>query len=130
MAKLACPEKGWLSIVHDDEKEENIRKWTKAISTEKDFIIEHRFRKKDGTYRWQLSRAIPQRDKDGTITMWVGTSTDIQDQKMFTNELEKQVAERTKELFTKNEDLEKMNTELQSFAYISSHDLQEPLRKI
>ena len=123
-------EKGWLSIVHDDEKEENISKWKKAVSTEKDFIIEHRFRKNDGTYRWQLSRAIPQRDKDGTITMWVGTSTDIQDQKMFTNELEKQVAERTKELFTKNEDLEKMNTELQSFAYISSHDLQEPLRKI
>ena len=128
--KEEIAEKGWLSIVHDDEKQENIRKWTKAISTEKDFIIEHRFRKKDGTYRWQLSRAIPQRDKDGTITMWVGTSTDIQDQKMFTNELEKQVAERTKELFSKNEDLEKMNTELQSFAYISSHDLQEPLRKI
>jgi PAS domain S-box-containing protein len=123
-------EKGWLSIVHEEEWEENMQKWFESISTETDFIIEHRFRKNDGTYRWQLSRAIPQRDREGKITMWVGTSTDIQDQKMFTNELEKQVQERTKELFTKNEDLEKMNKELQSFAYISSHDLQEPLRKI
>ena len=62
--------------------------------------------------------------------MWVGTSTDIQDQKIFANELEKQVFERTKEINQKNEDLEKINKELQSFVYISSHDLQEPLRKI
>ena len=123
-------EKGWLSIVHDDEREENTKRWMDAIATEKDFIIEHRFRKSDGTYRWQLTRAIPQRDKEGKITMWVGTSTDIQDQKMFTTELEREVLERTKELFQKNDDLEKMNKELQSFAYISSHDLQEPLRKI
>ena len=123
-------EKGWLSIVHDDEREENTKRWMDAIATEKDFIIEHRFRKSDGTYRWQLTRAIPQRDKKGKITMWVGTSTDIQDQKMFTSELEREVLERTKELFQKNDDLEKMNKELQSFAYISSHDLQEPLRKI
>ena len=39
--------------------------------------------------------------------MWVGSSTDIQEQKMFTNELEKLVKERTKELSLINESLEK-----------------------
>lgn len=121
---------GWIQIVHSDDREENIRLWTEAISTGSDFLLEHRFRNAIGEYRWQLSRAIPQKDSDGTIKMWVGTSTDIQEQKMFTNELEKMVQTRTNELQLKNVDLEKMNKELQSFVYISSHDLQEPLRKI
>lgn len=37
--------------------------------------------------------------------MWVGTSTDIQDQKTFATELERQVDERTKELELKNNEL-------------------------
>ena len=43
---------------------------------------------------------------------------------------ENTILEYQKELESKNEELEAMNKELQSFAYISSHDLQEPLRKI
>ncbi len=121
---------GWLQIIHPDDREQNIRLWQEAVSTGKDFLFEHRFRKHTGEYRWQLSRAIPQRDVNGIIQMWVGTSTDIQDQKEFLNELEKLVQERTAELKEKNRELEYMNKELQSFAYISSHDLQEPLRKI
>jgi PAS domain S-box-containing protein len=70
---------GWLQIVHDDEKEKNITEWLKSVSTGKDFLFEHRFRRHDGEYRWQLSRAIPQRDAAGNIQMWVGTSTDIQE---------------------------------------------------
>lgn len=46
------------------------------------------------------------------------------------NNLEKRVAERTAELLTANEALELSNTELQQFASLASHDLQEPLRKI
>ncbi|WP_339881385.1 PAS domain S-box protein [uncultured Algoriphagus sp.] len=121
---------GWLRMVHPDDRNINVEKWAYSILTGEDFHLEHRFRRADGMYRWQLSRAKPQRDDQGNIKMWVGSSTDIQEQKVFTNKLEKQVKERTKELNQKNIDLEKMNKELQSFAYISSHDLQEPLRKI
>lgn len=45
-------------------------------------------------------------------------------------ELETRVKERTKELEISNEQLTRSNTELQDFAYVASHDLQEPLRKI
>ena len=121
---------GWIQIVHPDDQQQNIEEWINAVTTGKDFLLEHRFRKYDGEYRWQLSRAIPQRDEHGKIQMWVGTSTDIQDQKTFASELERQVDERTKELALSNYELQKMNKELESFAYISSHDLQEPLRKI
>lgn len=121
---------GWLQIVHPDDREQNINAWIEAIKTGNDFWFEHRFRRHDGEYRWQISHAVPQRDEDGNIQMWIGTSTDIHDQKNFTDKLEKQVHERTEELEQKNRDLINMNIELQSFAYISSHDLQEPLRKI
>ena len=55
--------------------------------------------------------------------MWIGTNTDIHEQKAFAEELEQRVKERTYELETSN-------SELEQFVYITSHDLQEPLRKI
>lgn len=121
---------GWLQIVHPDEREKNIEVWANSVKTGVDFHFEHRFRRYDGQYHWQLSRAIPQKDELGNIQMWVGTSTDIEAQKSFSGELEQLVEERTIQLAQKNQELENMNKELQSFAYVSSHDLQEPLRKI
>lgn len=111
-------EKGWLDIVHADDRDENVKQWMHSIKTGSDFLFEHRFRRFDGTYRWQLSRAIPQRNESGEIQMWVGTSTDIQEQKEFTRELEKKVKERTKELKESEERYHLMVEEVQDYAIL------------
>ena len=131
-------EKSWLDIVHPKDKDDNIEKWKHSITTGEDFLIEHRFRRHDGEYRWQLSRALPQRDEDGKIQMWVGTSTDIQDQKTFSDKLEKQVKERTKELNLLNKILKEseeryhlMVGEVQDYAilYLSKEGIIENWNK-
>ncbi|WP_343585774.1 PAS domain S-box protein [Flavobacterium sp.] len=130
LSKEEIEKNGWLQIVHPDDREENVKLWMESVKTGHDFLFIHRFKRYDGEYRWQLSRAIAQLDEFGKVQMWVGTSTDIEEQKNFTNQLEDQIIQRTTQLELKNRDLVNMNIELQSFAYISSHDLQEPLRKI
>ncbi len=72
---------GWINMVNPDERERNIEVWLHSMETGVDFIFEHRFLRHDGEYRWQLSRAIAQKDRNGNILMWVGASTDIQEMK-------------------------------------------------
>ena len=69
--------KNWLQIVHPDDRDQNVKAWLHSVSTGKPFLIEHRFRRYDGEYCWQLTRAVPVRDSGGSIQMWVGSSTDI-----------------------------------------------------
>lgn len=121
---------GWMQIVHPEDRDISIKNWAKAVNNGIPFLLEHRFKRADGEYRWQLSRAVPQKDNSGNIQMWVGTSTDVHDQKTFSEELERNVEIRTQELKRAIEELMKTNQELEQFAYVSSHDLQEPLRKI
>ena len=77
----------------------------------------------DNSYRWHLVRGAPLRDELGAIVQWVGTMTDIDDQRRQARLLERLVRERTA-------DLERSNCQLEEFAAVASHDLQEPLRKI
>ncbi|MBS1585605.1 MAG: response regulator [Bacteroidetes bacterium] len=81
------------------------------------------------SYRWHLLKLMPIRQGDA-ISKWVGTFTDIHDQKAANETLEAKVQQRTEELIAKNKELEASNHELQQFASVASHDLKEPLRKI
>lgn len=121
---------GWTRMIHPDDLETYQQRWTDAINSGEEFVFEHRFKRFDGAFRWQLSRAMPQHNEQGLIQMWVGTSTDIHDSKLFIDELESKVQQRTKELTIINDELIRTNIELGQFAYVASHDLQEPLRKI
>jgi PAS domain S-box-containing protein len=72
---------GWTQFIHPDDVEENVRHWQHSIETGEPFYFEHRFRAANGVYRWHISRAIPMRDAQGNITMWIGSNTDIDEQK-------------------------------------------------
>ncbi len=73
-----------------------------------------------------IDRGIIIRDKDGNATRMVGTMSDISEQKLMNVELEKL----NKSLKNYTVELERSNKELEQFAFIASHDLQEPLRMI
>jgi PAS domain S-box-containing protein len=113
----------WISIIHADDIRQVLSRWNESVKHGKKYQQAARFKRFDGQYRWHLSRSVPIFAANREIILWVGTSTDIHEHVLLTETLERKVHERTKRL-------EEKNAELEQFAYISSHDLQEPLRKI
>ncbi len=95
---------GW-TPVHPEDVGTATSLWLEAVASGKPYVSEYRIRRHDGMFRWHITRAIPIRSADGTITRWIGTSADIQDQKSseqalanLNATLEQQVRERTAEL--------------------------------
>jgi PAS domain S-box-containing protein len=103
---------GWTQFIHPDDVDEHIRLWKHAIATGEPFQFVHRVRRADGLYRWHLSRARAMRDSAGDVTMWIGSNTEIHEQKQI------------------EEQLRRLNDDLNQFAFAASHDLQEPLRMV
>lgn len=119
----------WSSLIHPDDFKLFNDKWRESITDGHLFNFDVRLKSKAGEYRWHSVIGEPVFE-DEKIIKWVGGYTDIHSEKLFKNELESKVKYRTAELVQNNIELEKKNKELESFTFISSHDLQEPLRKI
>lgn len=72
----------------------------------------------------------PLLNNEGQVYAVLDVSVDVTQQVMMRKKIEEAVAERTRELKESNLNLQRSNAELEQFAYIASHDLQEPIRKI
>jgi PAS domain S-box-containing protein len=82
----------WADVIHPDDREATKLRWQESVKAGLLFDAEYRLRRKDGQYRWHLSRAIPVRDESGQIVKWIGTSTDIHDRKEAEAEREELLA--------------------------------------
>ncbi|MDP4283200.1 MAG: chemotaxis protein CheB [Bacteroidota bacterium] len=99
----AINQQGWESIIKPTMIDEVRKSWGRSIANGEEFQMELELKRKStNTYRWHLCRSLPFRNEEGSIISWVGTATDIHNQK-------------TKDL-VKDE-----------FISIASHELKTPL---
>jgi PAS domain S-box-containing protein len=65
--------------IHPDDREASRAAWAEALRSGDAYESEFRCRRRDGVYRWLMSRAVPLRDDEGRVTKWIGTSEDLDD---------------------------------------------------
>ena len=145
LANTEHPTQHWLDLyIPADDQPRVQAAVNEAIRTKSPFELEHRVIQANGRIGWTFSRAIPLLNDQGDIIEWFGAASNITSRKQaeqsltesearlrkLSAELEKQVLQRTRQLQASIQDLQRSNENLEQFAYVASHDLQEPLRKI
>jgi PAS domain S-box-containing protein len=103
---------GWQAVTHPEDLPGVVARWAHSLVTGDEYEVEFRLRRADGTYRWNLGRAVVVRGARGEIIKWFGTNTDIDDAKRI------------------REELEERNRFEQHLLGIVSHDLRNPIGAI
>lgn len=120
----------WKKSIHPQDTSQYMLIYSHAFDKHEEYKIEYRLRRNDGVYRWILEHGIPWYTSDGSFEGYLGSCVDIEEKKMMTDALEKEVEKRTRQLKQANHKLQRYNEQLEQFTYAASHDMKEPLRKI
>ena len=135
----------WTRCVHPDDLQQAEENLQNAFAGGPPYNTEFRVILPNGTQRWILAKGeIMAYDAENHPLKMIGVNIDVTERieaerekdrinhslQDLNSNLEAIVAQRTEALRQLNAELQRSNQELQNFAYIASHDLQEPLRKI
>lgn len=130
----------WQTVIHQQDYSSFGKDLAYAIAKSVTFNGQYRFRQKStGNYLWHIITVIPLKNEKDIVTRWIGFIVDINAQKQVDQtlkdnrelkEIQQQLFENQGELQQKVIELNRSNYELEQFAHLASHDLQEPLRKL
>ncbi|XGV97133.1 MAG: PAS domain-containing protein [Leptolyngbya sp. BL-A-14] len=109
----------WANSLHPDDRLLAETAIQQALAGEKDYDPEFRVLHPDGTIRFIKAYALVERNEQGEPQQMIGINYDITERKQAEEALQQLTV-----------DLQRSNQELEQFAYVASHDLQEPLRAI
>ncbi|MBS3996173.1 MAG: PAS domain S-box protein [Hydrogenophaga sp.] len=88
VARGSTDGEGWNAIFHPEDQERARQAWLHSLESGESYEIEYRLRHHSGQFRWTLGRALPVRDDTGAIVRWMGTCTDIHEQRQAQDHLQ------------------------------------------
>jgi PAS domain S-box-containing protein len=79
---MPTSEEDWAKISHPEDTIATSKIWEESLQTGKKLVTEARLKSKEGEFRWHLSVGVPFKNDKGEITKWIGSVSDIHDQKL------------------------------------------------
>jgi PAS domain S-box-containing protein len=73
---------GWMSVVHPEDKQQTLEILERALRHPHSFVTDYRARRRDGSYGYVRAQGAPVLNENGSVREWIGTFTDINDQKL------------------------------------------------